>query len=85
MKRISALTAPVMICAALTMPAMGQMPSDNARATTIIESDLKAKNPNGPNPFINNALWREWLKDAHSGAVKYIAEEKAKAEKGKTN
>ena len=32
--------------------------------------DLKAKNPTGPNPFINNALWREWLKDAHAGAVK---------------
>jgi len=48
--------------------------------------DLKAKNPNGPNPFINNALWREWLKQAHAGAVKYIADEKAKAEKaGKTN
>jgi metallo-beta-lactamase class B len=47
--------------------------------------DLKAKNPTGPNPFINNALWREWLKDAHAGAVKYIAEEKAKAQKGTTN
>ena len=47
--------------------------------------DIKAKNPNGPNPFINNALWREWLKQAHEGAVKYIADEKAKAEKGKTN
>jgi metallo-beta-lactamase class B len=47
--------------------------------------DLKAKNPNGPNPFINNALWRQWLKDAHAGAVKYIAEEKAKAQKGQTN
>ena len=47
--------------------------------------DVKAKNPNGPNPFINNALWRQWLKDAHAGAVKYIAEEKAKAEKGQTN
>jgi len=47
--------------------------------------DLKAKNPNGPNPFINNALWKEWLKDAHAGAVKYIADEKAKAQKGQTN
>jgi metallo-beta-lactamase class B len=47
--------------------------------------DVKAKNPNGPNPFINNALWRQWLKDAHAGAVKYIAEEKAKAQKGQTN
>jgi metallo-beta-lactamase class B len=47
--------------------------------------DMKAKNPNGPNPFINNALWRQWLKDAHAGAVKYIADEKAKAQKGQTN
>jgi hypothetical protein len=43
--------------------------------------DLRAKNPNGPNPFINNALWREWLKQAHAGAVKYIADEKVKAAK----
>jgi metallo-beta-lactamase class B len=47
--------------------------------------DIKAKNPTGPNPFINNALWREWLKQAHEGAVKYIADEKAKANKAKTN
>jgi metallo-beta-lactamase class B len=47
--------------------------------------DVKAKNPNGPNPFINNALWKEWLKQAHVGAVKYIADEKAKAQKGQTN
>jgi metallo-beta-lactamase class B len=47
--------------------------------------DVKAKNPNGPNPFINNALWRQWLKDAHAGAVKYIADEKMKAQKGQTN
>jgi metallo-beta-lactamase class B len=47
--------------------------------------DLKAKNPNGPNPFINNALWRQWLKEAHAGAEKYIADEKAKAQGAKTN
>jgi len=47
--------------------------------------DLKAKNPNGPNPFINNALWRQWLTEAHAGAEKYIADEKAKAQGAKTN
>jgi metallo-beta-lactamase class B len=47
--------------------------------------DVKAKNPTAPNPFINNALWRQWLKDAHAGAVKYIADEKAKANGAKTN
>ncbi len=47
--------------------------------------DMKAKSPNGPNPFIDNATWRLWLKQAHEGAVKYIADEKAKAEKAKTN
>ena len=43
--------------------------------------DMKAKNPTGPNPFIDNASWRLWLKQAHEGAVKYIADEKAKAQK----
>ncbi len=47
--------------------------------------DTAAKNPKGPNPFVDNASWRQWLKEAHAGAVKYIADEKAKADKGKTN
>ena len=47
--------------------------------------DMKAKNPTGPNPFIDNATWRLWLKQAHVGAVKYIADEKAKAEKPKAS
>lgn len=42
--------------------------------------DVKAKNPNGANPFIDNASWRQWLKMAHEGAVKFIADEKAKAQ-----
>jgi len=45
MKRILALTAPTMICAALMMPAMGQMVSDHDRASNILEGALKAKNP----------------------------------------
>ena len=48
--------------------------------------DLLAKRKAGdPNPFVDNATWRLWLKQAHEGAVKYIADEKAKAEKAKTN
>jgi len=47
--------------------------------------DMKAKNATGPNPFIDNASWRQWLKEAHAGAVKYIAEEKAKADKAKSS
>jgi len=48
--------------------------------------DLLAKRKAGdPNPFVDNATWRVWLKQAHEGAVKYIADEKAKAEKPKTN
>jgi metallo-beta-lactamase class B len=48
--------------------------------------DLLAKRKAGdPNPFVDNATWRVWLKQAHEGAVKYIADEKAKAEKAKTN
>jgi len=41
--------------------------------------DLLAKRKAGdPNPFVDNATWRVWLKQAHEGAVKYIADEKAK-------
>jgi metallo-beta-lactamase class B len=47
--------------------------------------DMKAKNPTGANPFIDNASWRQWLKEAHAGAVKYIADEKAKADKTKSS
>jgi len=48
--------------------------------------DLLAKRKAGdPNPFVDNATWRVWLKQAHEGAVKYIADEKAKADKAKTN
>ena len=47
--------------------------------------DVLAKlKPGDPNPFVDNASWRQWLKEAHAGAVKYIADEKAKAEKAKS-
>ena len=47
--------------------------------------DIAAKKrPGDPNPFVDNASWRQWLKEAHAGAVKYIADEKAKAEKAKS-
>lgn len=48
--------------------------------------DLLAKRKAGdPNPFVDNATWKLWLQQAKVGAEKYIAEEKAKAEKAKTN
>ena len=48
--------------------------------------DMAAKKKaNDPNPFIDNASWRQWLKEAHAGAVKYIADEKAKADKTKSS
>jgi len=43
--------------------------------------DMAKAKPGAPNPFIDNASWRLWLKQAHEGAVKYIADEKAKAQK----
>ena len=47
--------------------------------------DMKAKDPTGPNPFIDNASWRLWLKQAHEGALRYIADQKAKAAKPKAS
>ncbi len=48
--------------------------------------DLLAKRKAGdPNPFVDNATWRVWLKQAHEGGVKYIADEKAKADKAKSS
>jgi HEAT repeat protein len=45
MKRFFALTAPLMICAALMIPAKGQTPADNDRAKSLLADALKAKNP----------------------------------------
>jgi metallo-beta-lactamase class B len=42
---------------------------------------LAQRKPGAPHPFVDNATWREWLKTAHAGTVKYIEAEKAKATK----
>ena len=54
--------------------------------TRLLERrDMKAKDLTGPNPFIDNASWRLWLKQAHEGALKYIADQKAKAAEPKAS
>lgn len=40
---------------------------------------LAARKPGEPNPFIDNASWRQWVKIAQDGAAKSLAEEKAKS------
>lgn len=42
---------------------------------------LKQRKPGDPNPFVDNATWRMWVKQAQDGAVKFLAAEKAKAAK----
>jgi metallo-beta-lactamase class B len=40
---------------------------------------LAMRKPGEPNPFIDNASWRQWVKIAQDGAAKSLAEEKAKS------
>jgi metallo-beta-lactamase class B len=40
---------------------------------------LAARKPGEPHPFVDNATWREWLKTAQAGTIKYVEEQKAKA------
>ena len=39
---------------------------------------LAQRRPGQPHPFVDNATWRQWLKTAHAGTVKYIEDAKAK-------
>ena len=43
------------------------------------EIELKARKPGDPNPFVDAESWKEWVKMAQAGAVKYLEEQKAKA------
>ena len=40
---------------------------------------LAMRKPGDPNPFIDNASWRQWVKIAQDGAAKSLADEKAKS------
>jgi metallo-beta-lactamase class B len=40
---------------------------------------LAMRKPGDPNPFIDNASWRQWVKIAQDGATKALADEKAKS------
>lgn len=37
---------------------------------------LARRKPGDPHPFVDNATWRQWLKTAHAGTVKYIEDAK---------
>jgi metallo-beta-lactamase class B len=39
---------------------------------------LAQRKPGEPHPFLANAIWREWLKTAEAGTVKYVEDAKAK-------
>jgi metallo-beta-lactamase class B len=45
---------------------------------------LAVRKPGDPNPFIDNASWRQWVKMAQDGAKQAVADEKAKASGLKT-
>ena len=38
---------------------------------------LARRKPGDPHPFVDNATWRQWLKTAHAGTVKYVEDAKA--------
>jgi metallo-beta-lactamase class B len=38
---------------------------------------LARRKPGEPHPFVDNATWRQWLKTAHAGTLKYIEDAKA--------
>ena len=39
--------------------------------------NLAQRKPGQPHPFVDNAAWRQWLKTAHAGTLKYIEDAKA--------
>jgi metallo-beta-lactamase class B len=38
---------------------------------------LAQRKPGQPHPFVDNAAWRQWLRTAHAGTLKYIEDAKA--------
>jgi hypothetical protein len=38
---------------------------------------LATRKPGEPHPLVDNATWRQWLKTAEAGTVKYIEDAKA--------
>lgn len=39
---------------------------------------LAQRKPGEPHPFVNNAVWRQWLDTAEAGTIKYVEEAKKK-------
>ena len=50
---------------------------------TVFEpaQQLARRRPGEPHPFVDNGAWRRWLDVVEAGALKYIDEEKLKAER----
>jgi len=43
----------------------------------VFERMQKTRKPGDPHPMVDNATWRQWLKTAEAGTVKYIEDAKA--------
>ena len=43
----------------------------------VFERMQKPRKPGEPHPMVDNATWRQWLKTAHAGTLKYIEDAKA--------
>jgi metallo-beta-lactamase class B len=52
---------------------------------TVFEpaQQLARRPPGAPHPFVDNAAWRRWLDVAEAGTVKYVEEERKKAERAR--
>ena len=50
---------------------------------TVFEpaQQLARRKPGDPHPFVDNGAWRRWLDVAEAGTVKYVDEERQKAER----
>jgi metallo-beta-lactamase class B len=46
---------------------------------------LAQRKPGEPHPFVDNAEWRRWLDVAEAGTIKYIEQEKLKAQPPRSN
>ena len=46
---------------------------------------LAQRKPGQPHPFVDNAAWRRWLDVAEAGTIKYIEEQKLKAQAPRSN
>lgn len=57
------------------------------RGGTVFEPamQLAKRRPGDPHPFVVNAEWRKWLDRAEAGTIKYIEQERIKAQSSRSN